>query len=86
RGNRGKLEGILKLPLDLELEIYSYLEPLDLLRLSRTSKDLRVFLMSRSNAIVWRAARSNVPDLPPLPSDLSEPEYANLVFASYCHV
>ncbi|KAJ4497625.1 hypothetical protein C8R41DRAFT_865395 [Lentinula lateritia] len=76
RGNRGKLEGILKLPLDLELEIYSYLEPLDLLRLSRTSKDLRVFLMSRSNAIVWRAARSNVPDLPPLPSDLSEPECA----------
>ncbi|KAJ3900514.1 hypothetical protein F5879DRAFT_412417 [Lentinula edodes] len=86
RGNRGKLEGMLKLPLDLELEIYSYLEPLDLLRLSRTSKDLRVFLMSRSNAIVWRAARSNVPDLPPLPSDLSEPEYANLVFASYCHM
>ncbi|KAJ3893127.1 hypothetical protein GG344DRAFT_18943, partial [Lentinula edodes] len=86
RGNRGKLEGMLKLPLDLELEIYSYLEPLDLLRLSRTSKDLRVFLMSRSNAIVWRTARMNVPDLPPLPSDLSEPEYANLVFASYCHV
>ncbi|KAJ3739935.1 hypothetical protein DFH05DRAFT_1529814 [Lentinula detonsa] len=74
RSSRGRLENILKIPLDVMLEIYGYLEPLDILRLSRTSKDLRAFLMIRSNAIVWRTARSNVPDLPPLPFDLSEPQ------------
>ncbi|KAJ3784353.1 hypothetical protein GGU10DRAFT_30471 [Lentinula aff. detonsa] len=86
RSSRGRLENILKIPLDVMLEIYGYLEPLDILRLSRTSKDLRAFLMIRSNAIVWRTARSNVPDLPPLPFDLSEPQYANLAFDSYCHI
>ncbi|KAJ4490788.1 hypothetical protein J3R30DRAFT_3425187 [Lentinula aciculospora] len=86
RGNKGILENMLKLPLDIVLEIYSYLKPLDLLRLSRTSKDFRAFLMTRSNAIVWCTARSNVPSLPSLPSDLSEPQYANLAFDSYCHV
>ncbi|KAJ3722695.1 hypothetical protein DFJ43DRAFT_1042093 [Lentinula guzmanii] len=85
RSSRGRLENILKIPLDVMLEIYGYLEPIDILRLSRTSKDLRAFLMIRSNAIVWSTARSNVPDLPPLPFDLSEPQYANLAFDSYCH-
>ncbi|KAJ3993840.1 hypothetical protein F5050DRAFT_1842552 [Lentinula boryana] len=88
RSSRGRLENILKIPLDVMLEIYGYLEPLDILRLSRTSKDLRAFLMIRSNAIVWRTARSNVPDLPPLPFDLSEPQYAcaNLVKPSFGNV
>ncbi|KAE9404264.1 hypothetical protein BT96DRAFT_989539 [Gymnopus androsaceus JB14] len=85
RGKRGILEKMSALPLDVVLEIYSYLEPLDVLRLSRTSKAMRAFLMSQSNGIVWRTARLNVPDLPPLPSDLSEPQYANLAFDSYCH-
>ncbi|KAF5376000.1 hypothetical protein D9757_008818 [Collybiopsis confluens] len=86
RGLRGKLEKINTLPLDIVLEIYSHLDPLDVLRLFRTSKDIRSFLMTRTNAIVWRKARSNVPDLPPLPLDLSEPQYASLAFESYCHI
>ncbi|KIK58609.1 hypothetical protein GYMLUDRAFT_693142 [Collybiopsis luxurians FD-317 M1] len=87
RRNRGKLEKLHNLPLDIVLEIYSYLEPLDILRLSRTSKDMRTFLMTRNNAIIWRKARLNVPDLPPLLEDISsEPQYASLVFESYCHV
>ncbi|KAJ3751980.1 hypothetical protein EV360DRAFT_13759, partial [Lentinula raphanica] len=82
---RGILQRIQDLPLEIILEIYSYLMPFDILRLSRTSKDIRAFLMTRSNASVWRTARYNVPELPPLPSDLTEPQYANLAFDSYCH-
>ncbi|KAJ3730441.1 hypothetical protein C8R42DRAFT_7245 [Lentinula raphanica] len=83
---RGILQRIQDLPLEIILEIYSYLMPFDILRLSRTSKDIRAFLMTRSNASVWRTARYNVPELPPLPSDLTEPQYANLAFDSYCHI
>ncbi|KAJ3884202.1 hypothetical protein GG344DRAFT_60744, partial [Lentinula edodes] len=43
-------------------------------------------LMSKSTSDVWRAARENVVGLPPLPSDLNEPQYAHLIFDAYCHV
>ncbi|KAF9074120.1 hypothetical protein BDP27DRAFT_1288092 [Rhodocollybia butyracea] len=86
RGKRGQLKNFQTFPLDIVLEIFSYLEPLDVLRLSRTSRDMRTFLMTRNNTIIWRTARSNVPDFPPLPSDLSEPQYASLAFDSYCRI
>ncbi|KAE9386167.1 hypothetical protein BT96DRAFT_839662, partial [Gymnopus androsaceus JB14] len=44
--------------------------------LTRTSKDLRNILMTKSSESIWRTARSNVEGLPPLPDDLSEPHYA----------
>ncbi|KAE9393656.1 hypothetical protein BT96DRAFT_923941 [Gymnopus androsaceus JB14] len=74
-------------PLDIFFEIFMHLDPGDLLRLARTSKNLRNVLMSKSSESAWRAARSNVDHgLPPLPDDLSEPQYAHLVFSdSYCH-
>ena len=68
------------------MQIFYYLAPGDLLRLARTSNDLRGILMSKSSEIIWRAARRNVEDLPPLPLDLNEPQYAHLLFESYCHV
>ncbi|KAJ7591655.1 hypothetical protein C8J56DRAFT_936110 [Mycena floridula] len=86
RGRRGFLQQISQTPLDVLFEIFGYLEPLDILRLSRTTKDLRSILMSRSSVSVWKAARSNIPDLPPLPEDLTEPQYANLAFDAYCHI
>ncbi|THU96056.1 hypothetical protein K435DRAFT_665199 [Dendrothele bispora CBS 962.96] len=86
RGKRGILQKVKEMPLDILFEIFSYLEPLDILQLSRTSYELRDLLMHRSSASVWRAARSNVVGLPPLPFDLDEPQYANLAFDSYCHV
>jgi hypothetical protein len=42
--------------------------------------------MHRSSTYVWRNARSRIVDLPECPSDLSEPQYANLIFYPYCHV
>ncbi|THU96348.1 hypothetical protein K435DRAFT_778562 [Dendrothele bispora CBS 962.96] len=86
RGKRGLLEKVKDLPLELLLiEICQYLEPLDILRLARTSKNLRGILMSRSSKDIWETARANVDGLPPLPPDLNEPQYAHLLFDSYCH-
>uniref|UniRef100_A0A0W0F6C9 F-box domain-containing protein n=1 Tax=Moniliophthora roreri TaxID=221103 RepID=A0A0W0F6C9_MONRR len=86
RGKRGLLERLVKdTPLDIVLEIFKHLLPLDILNLSRTSKELRAMLMSQSSVPIWRTARENVPELPPLPSDLNEAQYANLAFDSYCH-
>ncbi|KIY67642.1 hypothetical protein CYLTODRAFT_352765, partial [Cylindrobasidium torrendii FP15055 ss-10] len=65
--------------------IFSRLEPGDLVSLSRTSKDIRAVLMRKPSEYIWRAARSMVPDLPPLPHDMSEPAYASLVFDTFCH-
>lgn len=68
------------------MQIFSELEPSDLLRLSRTSKDIRSFLMSKNSAIIWKAARKNVEGFPDCPEDLNEPQFANLAFSSHCHV
>lgn len=67
-------------------QIFGHLDPGDLLHLARTSRDLRDILMSKSSEGIWRAARRNVEGLPPLPSDLNEPQYAHLLFEPYCHV
>ncbi|KII84026.1 hypothetical protein PLICRDRAFT_180042 [Plicaturopsis crispa FD-325 SS-3] len=85
-GARGGLENLTKMPLDILLEIFERLRPLDVLHLARTSKALRGLLMHRRTAIsVWRAAFSNFPGIPDCPPDLNEPQYANLVFSEHCH-
>ncbi|KAJ3863348.1 hypothetical protein EV359DRAFT_82448 [Lentinula novae-zelandiae] len=78
RGRLGLLERLVKdVPLEVSLEIFCYLEPRDLLRLSRTSHELRNILMSKSSEDIWRAARQNLKgDLQPPPPDLNEPQFA----------
>ncbi|KAF9069334.1 hypothetical protein BDP27DRAFT_1421120 [Rhodocollybia butyracea] len=72
KGKRGLLEWLAKdIPFDVILEIFCCVEPGDLLRLSRTSKDIRTILMSRRYEYIWRSARQNVDGLPPLPNDLT---------------
>ncbi|KAF9019851.1 hypothetical protein BDZ89DRAFT_1072680 [Hymenopellis radicata] len=73
RPKRRGMRGILQKMTDTHILV---LEPLDLLRMSRTTKDLRQLLMSRSTAFVG---------LPPMLEDLSEPQYANLLFDTHCH-
>ncbi|KAF9000522.1 hypothetical protein BDZ89DRAFT_1082273 [Hymenopellis radicata] len=85
RGKRGILEKITDTPLDVLFEIFSYLEPLDLLRISRTTKDLRQLLMSKSSAFIWERARLATEGLPPIPDDLNDPQYINLLFDKHCH-
>ncbi|EAU81971.2 hypothetical protein CC1G_09157 [Coprinopsis cinerea okayama7 len=86
RGNRGALELLIEMPLDLLFEIFGKLDPADVLNLARASKDLRAILMSRSSAMIWREALSNVPDLPPCPDDLDEPTWVELAFGKRCQL
>ncbi|OBZ71726.1 hypothetical protein A0H81_08960 [Grifola frondosa] len=74
------------MPLDILFEIFVHLHPRDLLHLSRTSKDFRAILMSRTSAHFWKAARQHVEGLPDCPPFLSEPAYANLLFSPHCHI
>ncbi|KAG6379256.1 hypothetical protein JVT61DRAFT_11706 [Boletus reticuloceps] len=59
---------------------------MDLLNLARTCKSLRQLLMVKSSAFVWKAARRQIDGLPDCPADLTEPEYANLVFYPRCQI
>jgi hypothetical protein len=68
-------------------QIFCFLEPLDLLLLSRTTKALRAFLLSRrKSSAVWKNAISNVKDFPPCPDHMSAPAYTHLAFVPVCHV
>lgn len=42
--------------------------------------------MDESSAFIWKTARYQVDGLPDCPADLTEPEYADLVFDAHCHV
>ncbi|KAF9781569.1 hypothetical protein BJ322DRAFT_1076985 [Thelephora terrestris] len=81
--NVGKLAGLLKMPPDVFREIVSDLHPMDILHLARTSLNIRAILMSRDSAHIWATARSVV-GMPECPPDLSEPQYASLMFERTC--
>ncbi|PPR05798.1 hypothetical protein CVT26_010148 [Gymnopilus dilepis] len=80
------LKLFVNLPLDVVIEICTNVEPADLLSLSRVSKSFRTFFMSRSMQSLWRTVLEGVPYLPKCPEDLTEPQYASLVFDEFCMV
>ncbi|KAF9019844.1 hypothetical protein BDZ89DRAFT_898247, partial [Hymenopellis radicata] len=82
----GKLSLFTEAPLDVLFEVFSNLEPLDLLRMSRTTKTLRSLLMDKSYISVWQSALEGIEGLPPVIEGLSEPQYVNLMFDNHCHV
>ncbi|KAJ7657980.1 hypothetical protein B0H17DRAFT_1097534 [Mycena rosella] len=83
---KGRLAGLLDISLDVVFEIFGNLQPLDLLRLSRTSKEFRRLLMHRSSVTIWRSSLNNVPNLPPCAPGMTEPQWASLVFDATCHI
>ncbi|KZP21176.1 hypothetical protein FIBSPDRAFT_1044341 [Athelia psychrophila] len=85
KGRRGKLRQLTEMPIDILYEIFGHVRPHDLLRLSRTTKAMRAVLMRRSATFVWREALADVNGLPDCPSDLTEPQWAHLLFNTYCH-
>ncbi|KAF8549533.1 hypothetical protein OG21DRAFT_582465 [Imleria badia] len=85
RQRRGRPGELCQLNLDVLFLIAEYTHPMDLLNLARTCKSLRQLLMDRSSEFVWKTARRQVIGLPNRPADLTEPEYANLVFYARCH-
>ncbi|KAI9570860.1 hypothetical protein HD554DRAFT_2312480 [Boletus coccyginus] len=83
---RGKPGELCQLNLDVLFLLAAYVHPLDLLSLARTCKSLRELLMDKASAFVWKTARrGQVQGLPDCPADMTEPEYANLVFYSRCN-
>jgi len=54
KGKRGHLQFVTEMPVDILLEIFSNLEPIDLLHLSRASKSLRNLLTSNNTAYIWK--------------------------------
>ncbi|KAG8705695.1 hypothetical protein FRC09_002799 [Ceratobasidium sp. 395] len=81
---KGKLAGMLSLPIEIITEVATHLTPPDLIILSRLTKDFRALLMRRSAAPIWASAIQNVPRLPNCPDDLCEAQYAALVYSKYC--
>lgn len=47
---------------------------------------MRGILMRPSATSVWKEALAQVDGLPGCPSDLTEPQWAHLLFDAYCHV
>ncbi|KAA1467018.1 hypothetical protein DENSPDRAFT_831972 [Dentipellis sp. KUC8613] len=82
RKNDGRLKVMLDMPLDILYEVFSHLTPADLIHLARTSKSLRLLLLSRRSSFIWRSVRTQVPGptVPNPPEDMSEPSWANLIF------
>ncbi|KAG9119182.1 hypothetical protein FRC07_005947 [Ceratobasidium sp. 392] len=81
---KGRLSGVLSLPVEIFTEIATHLTPPDLITLCRLAKGFRNLLMRRSAAPVWASAIRNVPGLPGCPGDMCEAQYAALVFSKHC--
>ncbi|KAH9931606.1 uncharacterized protein BXZ73DRAFT_47231 [Epithele typhae] len=85
--HRGQLGQMMALPVEVFLEILTRFHPLDLLTLTRVSKELRRNLLSSRLKWLWAASlRGLEPLLPQWPDDISEPALASLVFEAYCMV
>nr|GAT47535.1 predicted protein [Mycena chlorophos] len=83
------VDGFSALPLDVLYEIFSLLLPGDLLRLARTNKSIRSFILNRSNSLIWKAAYENNASErgpPGCPSYMSEPAWARVAFTTSCVV
>ncbi|GAB1522768.1 hypothetical protein RhiTH_005891 [Rhizoctonia solani] len=52
--------------------------------LSRVNKFLRELFMDKRSALIWRSARENHLGLPTCPDEVSEPQYAAMLFTKRC--
>ncbi|CAE6378298.1 unnamed protein product [Rhizoctonia solani] len=84
RRKQGRLADFMNLPTDVFTMIASYLLPLDILSLARSSKFFDNLLMTKASKNIWSNAMKNVPGLPPCPAELNEPQYVALLFINVC--
>ncbi|KAJ7727541.1 hypothetical protein DFH07DRAFT_999886 [Mycena maculata] len=88
---RGKFHLTSNVPALLKPQICWDVGPQELYALSRTSKSLRTFLTSKSNAgPIWRRAFKIAVDegcVPPTPPDMTcELQWANILFGDFCFI
>ncbi|KAF8594922.1 hypothetical protein BDV93DRAFT_529006 [Ceratobasidium sp. AG-I] len=72
------------MPIDIFTEVASHLMPEDIIVLSRANKFFRKLLMQRSAVHIWHGVMRNVPELPPCPPDMCEPQYLSLIYMPNC--
>ncbi|KAL1754828.1 hypothetical protein FB107DRAFT_214925 [Schizophyllum commune] len=83
---RGKLSALPDMPMDVLNEIFRSLHPADLLHLSRTTKAFRALLMSRTSSWLWKDSyAAHAHDLPPIPDDVTIPQFMSLVYDRICY-
>ncbi|PPR06616.1 hypothetical protein CVT24_001723 [Panaeolus cyanescens] len=77
------------LPVDVLLEIFPFLHPLDLVHLCRTSSALRELLRQPSIAFTWKASYRNVtkpfPQPPPCPPGRNIAAYTAFLYCTTCN-
>ncbi|KAF5311354.1 hypothetical protein D9611_012643 [Ephemerocybe angulata] len=74
-----------EMPLDVLLEIFSHLDPKDLLNMSRANKDFRRALLKPSMMhVLWRAKRVEK-GAPEPPAGFSEAKWVAFLFNSFCY-
>jgi hypothetical protein len=83
RRKRGDFRLMKDLPVDVALEIFGQLEPIDLLNLSRVSKGLRS-LMTSNDVRFRNVAHGDRP--PPCPEKTNIVFYTNFVYGRSCQV
>ncbi|GAA6007243.1 hypothetical protein JCM10207_001557 [Rhodosporidiobolus poonsookiae] len=86
KGKKGKLAMVQALPVELLLEIFSHLGPKELLAVSNTCKPYHALLVAPASSSLWKDARKRY-KLPDLEIDnLTELQYAELVFGTHCQL
>ncbi|KAF5315633.1 hypothetical protein D9611_004972 [Ephemerocybe angulata] len=84
RNKKGCLKIVVDLPVDMLLEVFSYLDPVDLYNLARTDRSLRALLLSRSAAqAIWTNAFERINYT--CPDDLTPPRFASMLFGGCFH-
>jgi len=63
RGRRGQLKIMTEMPTDILLEIFSRLQPLDLLHIAHATKALRALVTGGNTAYIWKLVRLLKPPL-----------------------
>ncbi|KAI0332683.1 hypothetical protein GY45DRAFT_1360059 [Cubamyces sp. BRFM 1775] len=88
RPRKGHLMTLPEIAVELQLEIYSYLDLKDLHNMSRTCTRFRKFFLGRKTVTkerLWVQARANTDDFPERPPFLSEPAFVHLLLSPQCH-
>lgn len=80
KGKPGSLQGILQLPVELLFDILELMHPMDLLHLSRTSKDLRKIVLNKRYKPVWEAAYENYQELYAPPESVPHPKWTAMMY------
>jgi len=64
----------------LPVQIFEHLHPIDLYHISRTNRSFQDILRSPGSNSIWRAAYEREDEIPRCPEDISELEWADLLF------